>query len=322
LILLWGVPGDGPFDRVHDALRRAGAPIAFFDQRAIADTRLGLVVEADATVGGSLETPDQAVDLSAVTAAYLRSYDCRRIPSVRQAGPGSALWQHALDLEDTLSCWADLTPALMINRPAAMAGNNSKPYQTNQIRDTGFAVPETLVTTDPDAVLAFWQCHGAVIYKSNSGVRSIVARLTDMHRERLEDVAWCPTQFQQYIPGVDHRVHVIRDCVFASEIHSAPGDVAYEDYRYASRDGVEITIRASTLPGDVADRCRTLTDNLGLSLCGIDLRLTPTGEWYCFEVNPSPAFTYYQEATGQPIAEAIAALLIKSPYNPHRPHPT
>jgi glutathione synthase/RimK-type ligase-like ATP-grasp enzyme len=204
----------------------------------------------------------------------------------------------------------------------AMASNNSKPYQTNQIRKSGFAVPETLVTTDPNAVLDFWQRHGAVIYKSNSGVRSIVARLTDMHRERLGDVAWCPTQFQQYIPGVDHRVHVIQDCVFASEIRSAPGDVAYEDYRYASRDGVEITIRACTLPDDVADRCRALTADLGLSLSGIDLRLTPTGEWYCFEANPSPAFTYYQEATDQPIAEAIAALLMKTQYTPCHPYPT
>ncbi len=75
MILLWGVPGDGPLDRVHDALRRAGAPIAFFDQRALADARIALLVEADATVGGSLETPDQAVDLRAVTAAYLRYYD-------------------------------------------------------------------------------------------------------------------------------------------------------------------------------------------------------------------------------------------------------
>jgi len=128
-------------------------------------------------------------------------------------------------------------------------------------------------------------------------------------------VAWCPTQFQQHIPGVDHRVHVVRDRVFASEIRSASGDFAYEDYRYAPRAGVEITIRASTLPGDIADLCRTLTADLGLSLSGIDLRLTPTGEWYCFEVNPSPAFTYYQEGTGQPIAEAIAALLIKTRTN-------
>jgi glutathione synthase/RimK-type ligase-like ATP-grasp enzyme len=46
-----------------------------------------------------------------------------------------------------------------------------------------------------------------------------------------------------------------------------------------------------------------------LPVAGIDLRRTPEGEWYCFEVNPSPAFTYYESRTGQPIGRAIAKLL-------------
>ena len=65
-----------------------------------------------------------------------------------------------------------------------MASNNSKPYQALLIQALGFAVPETLVTTDPDAVLAFWQRHGTVVYKSNSGIRSIVSRLTDAAHSR------------------------------------------------------------------------------------------------------------------------------------------
>jgi D-alanine-D-alanine ligase-like ATP-grasp enzyme len=46
-----------------------------------------------------------------------------------------------------------------------------------------------------------------------------------------------------------------------------------------------------------------------LHVAGIDLRRTPDGEWYCFEVNPSPAFLYYETATGLPIAAAIARIL-------------
>ena len=42
----------------------------------------------------------------------------------------------------------------------------------------------------------------------------------------------------------------------------------------------------------------------------VHARRTPADEWYCFEVNPSPGFTYFQAATQQPIAEAIADLLI------------
>ena len=38
-------------------------------------------------------------------------------------------------------------------------------------------------------------------------------------------------------------------------------------------------------------------------------RRRPAGDWYCFEANPSPAFTFYEDATGQPIGRSIAALL-------------
>jgi hypothetical protein len=36
------------------------------------------------------------------------------------------------------------------------------------------------------------------------------------------------------------------------------------------------------------------------------LKVTPDDEVYCFEVNPSPAFSYYEGNTGQPISRAVA----------------
>ena len=110
-----------------------------------------------------------------------------------------------------------------------------------------FDVPSTLITTDPDAARRFWTDSGAVIYKSTSGVRSVVARLGDAHVERLDDVIWCPTQFQRYVPGRDHRVHVVGDDVFACEVISEA-----DDYRYAARHGAPPALRACTLPVDVA----------------------------------------------------------------------
>ena len=46
------------------------------------------------------------------------------------------------------------------------------------IRTIGFKIPDTLITTEPLAALEFWKQHGTVIYKSISGTRSIVSRLT------------------------------------------------------------------------------------------------------------------------------------------------
>ena len=73
----------------------------------------------------------------------------------------------------------------------------------------------------------------ALVMRSNtaaSGIRSIVSRLTPADHDRLEDIQWCPTQFQQYIRGVDYRVHVVGDAVFACEMVADA-----DDYRYAAR---------------------------------------------------------------------------------------
>lgn len=288
MILLWGVPGDPPLDAVLAALLRRAAPTLVIDQRRDADDALELTL--DERLAGTLSVAGARVQLEAITGIYLR-------PQERSGPDGAAL-------DDALLTLSELAPALVLNRPEAMAANGSKPYQYSQIAAAGFAIPETLITTSPDAAREFGALHGRVVYKSISGVRSIVGELTAEDDARLEDIAWCPTQFQRRVAGTDVRVHVVGDRLFACEVRS---DAV--DYRYASRFGETVELSPCALPDDCAERCLALARISGLTLTGIDLRRTPEGEWYCFEANPSPGFTYYENATGQPIAEAIAALL-------------
>jgi glutathione synthase/RimK-type ligase-like ATP-grasp enzyme len=302
MILLWGISTDGPLMAVREALVRTRERVAFLDQQTLLQTRIEITV--DEGVRGRLETPDWSADLASVTAVYLRPYDARRIGALRRLKPGSPRLRRAFEFEDALTCWIELTPALVVSRPSAMASNNSKPYQLELIRAAGFDLPDTLVTTDPSAVIEFWEQHQAVIYKSVSGVRSIVTKLRPEHRDRLTDVAHCPTQFQQYIEGADLRVHVVGDEVFGCEIRSSA-----DDYRYPRRQGADAQVRPYDVPPDLADRCRRFAASLNLPVAGLDLRRTRSGKWYCFEVNPSPGFTYYEEATGQPISQAVARLL-------------
>jgi glutathione synthase/RimK-type ligase-like ATP-grasp enzyme len=182
-----------------------------------------------------------------------------------------------------------------------MAPNGSKPYQAIWIESVGFRIPETLITTDPVAALNFWKRHERVIYKSVSADRSIVTHLTPEHLARFHNMASCPTQFQRYVSGVEYRVHVVGEDLFPCKIVSDE-----DDYRYASRPAV---MEACELPAEVSQLCRTLARSMDLEVAGIDLRCTPENDWYCFEVNPSPAFAWFQDVTRQPIAQAIARLL-------------
>jgi D-alanine-D-alanine ligase-like ATP-grasp enzyme len=59
----------------------------------------------------------------------------------------------------------------------------------------------------------------------------------------------------------------------------------------------------------LAARCIDLSRRLELPLAGIDLRRTPEGRHVCFEVNPSPAFSFYEQRAGIPVASSVARYL-------------
>ena len=142
-----------------------------------------------------------------------------------------------------------------------------------------------------------------MIYKSISYTRSIVQKMGEEDLARLENLKNCPLQLQQFVEGTDIRVHVVGERgVFASLIHSEESD-----YRYDK--GSEIV--PFELGEEVEERCIELAAGLGLTLAGIDLRITPDDEVFCFEVNPSPAFRWYQDRTEQPITECLCELLME-----------
>jgi glutathione synthase/RimK-type ligase-like ATP-grasp enzyme len=256
----------------------------------------------------TMENPgsNDRLDFDRVRAAYLRPVETERtLASALVNDPASRL--RAERITRSMIAWANLTDALVVNPPAAMAVNNSKPHQLRLIAQCGFSVPDTLVTTEPAAVRSFAARHGRIIYKSVSGTRSIVNLLVDSGSERISRVANAPTQFQEYVQGNDIRVHVVGSEVFATEVRStAP------DYRYAGLQGHDVMLAETGIPTAIAERCCSMASAMKLAVAGIDLRRTPTGEFVCFEVNPSPAFVYYEQATGQPIGAAIAKLLMQA----------
>lgn len=172
-------------------------------------------------------------------------------------------WRHALGVEDTILSWAASTSIFVVNRPSAVAGNASKPYQLAQLCSLGFVVPETLITTGPEAVKAYVEEHGTVIFTSISGMRSIVSRLTLRDMQRIDDVTSCPTQFQEYIPGVDYRLHVLGEKVFACEILSRA-----DDCRYAAQEGFVTDVRAGSLQPQHPSHCNRVAAALNFAVCG------------------------------------------------------
>jgi glutathione synthase/RimK-type ligase-like ATP-grasp enzyme len=306
MILLCGIPSELPLRMVTSRLEEIGAKFVLFNQREFANCEIWFEID-NGEVGGELRLGRQTYQLQDFAAAYPRMMDDRFLPELSEEPPDSAVRTYCRSFHETLMRWLEIAPALVVNRCAAMASNSSKPYQAQLIREHGFLVPETLITNDPELVRAFRAKHGRVIYKSISAVRSIVQVLEDEDEERLERIRWCPTQFQAFVEGMNLRVHTIGGEVFATAVESEA-----TDYRYASRQaGEPAALRAVELSDELTERCLQLSRSLGLEFAGIDLKITPDDDVYCFEVNPSPAFSYYEANTGQPISAGVARHLAK-----------
>lgn len=245
-------------------------------------------------MSGAIRYGEDRIDLDTISAVYVHLLDGDRHPEshgVHRASETRALLEAFLETAQVPVC----------NRPSCSATNFSKTYQERIIASHGFAIPRTLVTNIPESARSFFdECQGRVIYKSLSSRRSIVRRMTGHDLDRLDHLAGGPTQFQEWVPGTDFRVHVMGRRLYPTEITAEA-----TDYRFCIREGTAPTMRGVELEEEIRRRCLSLTGELGMIAAGIDLRRSLDGRWYCFEVNPTPAFAYYEQFTGQRIADGL-----------------
>lgn len=306
MILLCGIPSEPPLRLAIEAAEDLGLAFALFNQREAPSCEIALSVSSHGT-DGVLRLQEHDYRLAGFTGVYVRLMDSDGLPEQRPHGrrPADATQvERSRVLHQTLNDWFEIADCRIANRPSAMGSNVSKPYQAQLIAACGFLTPPTLISRSEAEVRAFRRQYGRVIYKSISSVRSIVRELTAERLSALEKLRHLPVQFQALIEGTDVRAHVAGREVFATEIAS---DAV--DYRYAGRDGLTVAMAPVELPEEVRERCLTLSDALDLPLCGIDLKRTAGGRYVCFEVNPSPAYSYYEQETGQPIAQALVRYL-------------
>jgi glutathione synthase/RimK-type ligase-like ATP-grasp enzyme len=266
----------------------------------------------DAGPAGYIVGPGWKLDLDELTGVYVRYLgpEGRMPPSGLAPADVPAMY---FEYDTGLAALLEDLPCAVVNRVAGGMSNNSKASQALLVRECGLLTPPTLVTNDPGAALRFYEeCRGEVIYKSLSGIRSIVRRVDAGQLARLPLLRHGPAQFQSFVPGENVRVHTVGGQLFATLVHS---DAV--DYRYAGREGRHVEMEPTALPPAVAESCMRLARRLDLLLTGIDLKVDADGNYYCFEVNPCPGFLYYEQYTGQPISTALAALLNRNANSAH-----
>lgn len=194
MIIFYGRGDDTPLARAVETAGELGVEHVLVDQRQAGDTDLWVEVGGDG-VQGRLVLAGAVVDLAAVQGIYARPLE------VPAAGGDPLDARRASAFASGFLEWLDLAPGCVVNPPAAMHSNASKPYQAQLVARAGFLVPATLVTDDPQEVLAFRREHTRVVYKSISGVRSIVRELDDSAVRRLDRSARCRPSSRRTCPG-------------------------------------------------------------------------------------------------------------------------
>jgi hypothetical protein len=211
--------------------------------------------------------------------------------------------------------------ALWVNDLQNDAAAEYKPYQLKVAGDVGFRIPSTIVTNEPARVLEFWEhSGGAVVYKAFNQ-RGMVWRptriLTREDATLIDHVRHAPVIFQTFVPGVrDIRVTVVGPVALAAEFDIERLDVI--DHRVRMAD---LPCRMHQLPQQVEARVLALMRRFGLEYAGIDLRVTPDGDYVFFEINTAGEFLYVQDRAALPIAEELAAFLARGKASGSQPTP-
>jgi hypothetical protein len=193
-------------------------------------------------------------------------------------------------------------PARWVNGWRAYQLHQTKPVQLGMVAALGIPVPATVLTNDPEAVLEFAARHPRAIFKPvQGGAHTMAIAARHLTPENLKSLTIAPVTLQEEVPGTNVRVFVAGQRVMACEI--ATGELDF-------RDDPDPRIDPMPLPPDIQDQCIQIARALDLLWTGIDLRRAPDGRFVFLEANPSPMFLGFEQRTGLPLTESLAALLV------------
>jgi hypothetical protein len=247
------------------------------------------------------------LDLDRISAVWWRRPQPFRLP------PGMETTHEHFALSEATTAFQGLYQSLnafWVNIPARDVTAMHKPYQLTLAQRIGLEIPATLMTNDIEKAREFWDAHdGEVVYKQFLALPETwreTRRLSPGDKALADAIAIAPVIFQRHVPAVaDIRVTAVGDRLYA-----AAADAREANYPQDVRLNPDLKYVAHALPTDIAAQLRQLMNELGLVYGAIDMRLMPNGRYVFLEINPAGQFLYVERDTGQPIAAALAQVLL------------
>jgi len=311
-VLIVTQPFDVTADYVVAELHQRGVPV-FRCNPGDFPRRLTLAAHLDEGWTGSLHLPDRHISLDEIGCAWYRRPTTFEFPDELSAEERRwATAEARLGLGGVMAAlprW--------LNHPCDIARAEYKPVQLQAARAVGLTVPDTLITNNSQEARRFAKERGQVVYKplSAAGVyEDGQYRLVYANRLAADDITDTVSAtahlFQAWVDkAYEVRLTVIDDELFAVRIDGQSAAAAI-DWR-ADYDNLRYSV--ISVPGWVRHRVLDLLDVLMLRFAALDFIVTPDGGWVFLEANPNGQWAWLQDATGLPMATAIADALTKGP---------
>jgi glutathione synthase/RimK-type ligase-like ATP-grasp enzyme len=193
-----------------------------------------------------------------------------------------------------------------------------KPLQLALAKEVGFLIPDTIVSSNPERVLAFCESYSPIVCKTLTGYisddQSVAAYTTKVSKnmllEKKANISLAPSIFQSMVHKFwELRVTVVGDRIFAAKIDSQSDEGAKTDWR---QNQEFLPYEKALLDKDTETKLRKFHKATGLVYGAYDLIVSePNHEVVFLEVNPAGQWMWLEQAIPDfNISSAIADTLI------------
>lgn len=306
MILVISFPDEDHTQDVIGRLRHAGRSVHLLDMADLpAGRSVTMTWPGDSSPTFYLDGNGTAVDLGDVRVVWWRRV--RPFTVDHGVSTPSSLAFAGSETAQAVYGMLDSLDSVWINPRGPDDAAHHKPWQWTVARSIGLKVPRTMVTSRPEDARRFVDEIGVGRTVFKAFLASFDAwretRLVlEEDRDRLELVRLAPVIFQEYVDGVDLRITVIGDKVFAAAI-----DARRTRYPYDMRMVIgDADVAPVELPPSLETLLVKLLKKLGLRYGAIDMRRTDAGDYLFLEVNPAGQWLFVEQRTGLPISQAMA----------------
>lgn len=314
MILIITEPNDGHADAVSRRLTEEGADHYCIRYADFPDQQTVSIAFTGGKMDGVLDFGCRTIDLANVTTVWNRRTSRPILPEhLEKDGRRFAEeeWRRTIYGLSFL-----LRDRFWVNPFEAAIRGESKYYQLKIAQEVGFAVPRTLITSDPAQARAFFEENpGGTIYKALHCYFGGPEKTATIYTNRVlscdsltDGIRLAPCIFQEMVPKkVELRITVIGRSLFAAEIDSQANEKTKLDWRHY--DLPNTPHRKVELPIEVESKLLKLMERMDLVFGCVDMIITPDGEYVFLEINQMGQWHWIQMMTGFPLMGHFVSLL-------------